>query len=164
MGERSPVALLDGPASGRLAVGEAITNILAADVESLAQVRLSANWMAACGEPGEDATLYATVKAVGEELCPTLGITIPVGKDSLSMKSAWAGSDRSYSVISPVSLIISAFAPVRDIRRTLTPQLRLDAGATRLLLIDLGRGRNRLGGSCLAQVYSALGTSAGRSG
>ena len=158
MGERSPVALLDGPASGRLAVGEAITNILAADVESLAQVRLSANWMAACGEPGEDATLYATVKAVGEELCPTLGITIPVGKDSLSMKSAWAGRDRSYSVISPVSLIISAFAPVRDIRRTLTPQLRLDTGATRLLLIDLGRGRNRLGGSCLAQVYNALGT------
>src|SRR6185295_4203277 len=94
MGERSPVALLDGPASGRLAVGEAITNILAADVESLAQVRLSANWMAACGEPGEDATLYATVKAVGEELCPTLGITIPVGKDSLSMKCAWAGRER----------------------------------------------------------------------
>ena len=158
MGERSPVALLDGPASGRLAVGEAITNILAADIDSLAQVRLSANWMAACGEVGEDATLYATVKAVGEELCPALGITIPVGKDSLSMKSAWAGRDQAWSVISPVSLIVSAFAPVRDIRRTLTPRLRLDAGATRLLLIDLGRGRNRLGGSCLAQVYGALGT------
>jgi phosphoribosylformylglycinamidine synthase len=158
MGERSPVALLDGPASGRLAVGEAITNILASDIDSLAQVRLSANWMAACGEMGEDATLYATVKAVGEELCPALGITIPVGKDSLSMKSAWAGRDQAWSVISPVSLIVSAFAPVRDIRRTLTPQLRLDGGATRLLLIDLGRGRNRLGGSCLAQVYGALGT------
>ncbi len=158
MGERSPVALLDGPASGRLAVGEAITNILAADIDSLAQVRLSANWMAACGEVGEDATLYATVKAVGEELCPALGITIPVGKDSLSMKSAWAGRDQAWSVVSPVSLIVSAFAPVRDIRRTLTPQLRLDAGATRLLLIDLGRGRSRLGGSCLAQVYGALGT------
>jgi len=158
MGERTPVALLDGPASGRLAVGEAITNILAADIASLAQVRLSANWMAACGEAGEDATLFATVKAVGEEFCPALGITIPVGKDSLSMKSAWAGSDRAYSVVAPVSLIISAFAPVRDVRRTLTPQLRLDAGTTRLLLIDLGRGRNRLGGSSLAQVYSALGT------
>ena len=157
MGERSPVALLDAPASGRLAVGEAITNIAAADIEALDQVRLSANWMAACGEAGEDAALFATVKAVGEELCPALGITIPVGKDSLSMKSAWAGIERSYSVISPVSLIVSAFAPVRDIRRTLTPQLRLDQGATRLLLIDLGRGRNRMGGSCLAQVYGALG-------
>ncbi|HZF25949.1 MAG TPA: phosphoribosylformylglycinamidine synthase, partial [Steroidobacteraceae bacterium] len=158
MGERPPVALLDGPASARLAVGEAITNIVAADIEALDQVRLSANWMAACGEPGEDASLFATVKAVGEELCPALGITIPVGKDSLSMKSAWSGSAASHSVISPVSLIVSAFAPVRDIRRTLTPQLRLDAGATRLLLVDLGRGRSRLGGSCLAQVYGALGS------
>jgi phosphoribosylformylglycinamidine synthase len=158
MGERTPVALLDAPASGRLAVGEAITNIMAADIEALEQVRLSANWMAACGEPGEDASLFATVKAVGEELCPALGITIPVGKDSLSMKSAWTASDGSaHSVISPVSLIVSAFAPVRDIRTTLTPQLRLDAGATRLLLIDLGRGRNRLGGSCLAQVHGELG-------
>jgi phosphoribosylformylglycinamidine synthase len=157
MGERSPVALLDAPASGRLAVGEAITNIVAADIAALDQVRLSANWMAACGEPGEDAALFAAVKAVGEELCPALGITIPVGKDSLSMKSAWMSDERSYSVIAPVSLIVSAFAPVRDIRRTLTPQLRLDAGATRLLLIDLGRGRNRLGGSCLAQVSGTLG-------
>jgi phosphoribosylformylglycinamidine synthase len=120
-------------------------------------VRLSANWMAACGEPGEDAELYATVKAVGEELCPALDLTIPVGKDSLSMKSSWPDAGGTRSVVAPVSLIVSAFAPARDVRRTLTPQLRLDAGATRLLFIDLGRGRNRLGGSCLAQVYGALG-------
>ncbi len=157
MGERTPVALLDGPASGRLAIGEAITNIAAADVVGLDQVRLSANWMAACGEPGEDADLYATVKAVGEDLCPALGITIPVGKDSLSMKSGWDSAAGTHSVVAPVSLIVSAFAPVRDVRRTLTPQLRLDAGPTRLLLIDLGRDRNRLGGSCLAQVYGSIG-------
>ncbi len=157
MGERTPVALLDGPASGRLAIGEAITNMVAADVTQLDQVRLSANWMAACGEPGEDAELYATVKAVGEELCPALDLTIPVGKDSLSMKSSWQDAAGTHSVVAPVSLIVSAFAPVRDVRRTLTPQVRLDAGATRLLLIDLGSARNRLGGSCLAQVYGALG-------
>jgi phosphoribosylformylglycinamidine synthase len=157
MGERTPVALADGPASGRLAVGEAITNIVAADITQLDQVRLSANWMAACGEPGEDAELYATVRAVGEELCPALDLTIPVGKDSLSMQSSWQESSGSRSVVAPVSLIVSAFAPVRDVRRTLTPALRLDAGPTRLLCVDLGRGRNRLGGSCLAQVYGALG-------
>ncbi len=157
MGERTPVALLDAPASGRLAIGEAITNILAADVAQLDQVRLSANWMAACGEPGEDADLYATVKAVGEELCPALDITIPVGKDSLSMKSSWGDPQGARSVVAPVSLIVSAFAPVRDVRRTLTAQLRTNVGATHLLLIDLGRGRNRVGGSCLAQVYGALG-------
>ncbi len=157
MGERTPVALLDAPASGRLAIGEAITNIVAADVAQLDQVRLSANWMAACGEPGEDADLYATVKAVGEELCPALDITIPVGKDSLSMQSSWEDPQGARNVVAPVSLIVSAFAPVRDVRRTLTPQLRVDAGATCLLLIDLGRGRNRLGGSCLAQVYGTLG-------
>ena len=157
MGERTPVALLDSPASGRLAIGEAITNIAAADIVRLDEVRLSANWMAACGEPGEDADLFATVNAVGEELCPALGITIPVGKDSLSMKSGWESAQGMRSVVAPVSLIVSAFAPVRDVRRTLTPQLRLDAGTTRLLLIDLGRGRNRLGGSCLAQVYGTIG-------
>jgi phosphoribosylformylglycinamidine synthase len=157
MGERTPVALVDGPASGRLAIGEAITNIAAADITHLDQVRLSANWMAACGEPGEDAELYATVKAVGEELCPALDLTIPVGKDSLSMKASWQGAEGARTVVAPVSLIVSAFAPVRDVRRTLTPQLRLDCGASRLLLIDLGNGRNRLGGSCLAQVYGALG-------
>ncbi len=161
MGERAPVALLDAPASGRLAIAEAITNIAAADVERLDQVRLSANWMAACGEPGEDADLYATVRAVGEELCPALDIAIPVGKDSLSMKAGW-NDDRAAgaakSVVAPVSLIVSAFAPVRDARRTWTPQLRTDAGETRLLLIDLGCGRNRLGGSAFAQVHGALGT------
>jgi phosphoribosylformylglycinamidine synthase len=153
MGERTPVAVIDAPASGRLAVGEAITNILAADIDSLTQVRLSANWMAACGEPGEDAALYETVRAVGKELCPALGIAIPVGKDSLSMKTAWDGK----SVVAPVSLIISAFAPVQDVRKTLTPALQMNERPTSLWLIDLGGGRNRLGGSALAQVYGELG-------
>ena len=157
MGERTPVAVLEGPASGRLAVAEAVTNILAADVASLGDVRLSANWMAACGEPGEDAELYATVRAVGEEFCPALGITIPVGKDSLSMKSAWSDAAGPHAVSAPVSLIVSAFAPVADVRRTWTPELRSDAGATRLLLVDLGGGRNRLGASALAQVYGRIG-------
>lgn len=160
MGERTPLALLDAPASGRMAVAEAVTNIVAADIGSIAEVRLSANWMAACGEPGEDADLYATVKAVGEEFCPALGITIPVGKDSLSMKTSWMQSGRARKMVAPLSAIISAFAPVRDVRRTLTPQLRTDLGETSLLLIDLGAGRNRLGGSCLAQVYGSLGREA----
>jgi phosphoribosylformylglycinamidine synthase len=157
MGERTPVALLDAPASGRMAVAEAITNIVAADIARLSDVRLSANWMAACGEPGEDADLYATVKAVGEEFCPALGIAIPVGKDSLSMKTTWQDGERVRKMIAPLSLIISAFAPVQDVRRTLTPQLRTDQGATTLLLIDLGNGRNRIGGSALAQVHGRLG-------
>ncbi len=157
MGERTPVAVLNAPASARLAVGEAITNILAADIESLTQVRLSANWMAACGEPGEDAALYEAVRAVGKEMCPALGIAIPVGKDSLSMRSGWNEAGVERSVWAPVSLVVSAFAPVRDARRTLTAELRRDAGPSTLLLVDLGRGRNRLGGSCLAQVYSSLG-------
>ncbi len=157
MGERTPIAVLDAPASGRLAVGEAITNILAADIGSLREIRLSANWMAACGEPGEDAALYATVAAVAQELCPALGIAIPVGKDSLSMKTSWSETGGEKSVIAPVSLIVSAFAPVRDVRRTLTPVLRTDLGATSLWLIDLGAGRNRLGASALAQVHGELG-------
>jgi phosphoribosylformylglycinamidine synthase len=157
MGERTPVAVIDAPASGRLAVGEAITNILAADIGSLTQVRLSANWMAACGEPGEDAALYETVRAVGKELCPALGIAIPVGKDSLSMKTVWREGDAAKSVVAPVSLIISAFAPVKDVRRTLTPALLMDERPTSVWLIDLGGGRNRLGGSALAQVYGELG-------
>jgi phosphoribosylformylglycinamidine synthase len=157
MGERTPLALLDAPASGRMAVAEAVTNIVAADVGRIEDVRLSANWMAACGEPGEDADLHDTVRTVGEEFCPALGIAIPVGKDSLSMKTAWAVDGETRRVVSPVSLIVSAFAPVGDVRRTLTPQLRLDAGASRLLLVDLGAGRNRLGGSCLAQVYGRIG-------
>jgi phosphoribosylformylglycinamidine synthase len=156
MGERAPVAVLDAPASGRLAVGEAITNIIAADVRDLTDIRLSANWMAACGEPGEDADLYATVRAVSVELCAELGITIPVGKDSLSMKTAWQHEGVERAVVAPVSLVISAFAPVGDARATLTPQLDL-AQPSRLLLIDLGGGKNRLGGSCWAQVYQKFG-------
>jgi phosphoribosylformylglycinamidine synthase len=156
MGERAPVAVLDAPASGRLAVGEAITNIMAADVRKLTDVRLSANWMAACGEPGEDADLYATVRAVGAELCTALGLTIPVGKDSLSMRTAWTDGEGSHSVLAPISLIISAFAPVADARRTLTPELQLTQ-PSRLLLVDLGGGRNRLGGSCWAQVLERSG-------
>jgi len=157
MGERSPVAMLDAPASGRLAVAEAITNILAADIATLGDIRLSANWMAAAGEPGEDAALYATVHAVGKVLCPALGIAIPVGKDSLSMRTRWNEGDATRTVVAPVSLIVSAFAPVKDVRRTFTPALRTDVGATSLWLVDLGAGRNRLGGSALAQVYSQLG-------
>jgi phosphoribosylformylglycinamidine synthase len=161
IGERTPVAVLDAPASGRLAVGEALTNLLAADVASLRDVRLSANWMAACGEPGEDAALYATVEAIGEQLCPALGIAIPVGKDSLSMRTAWQAEDgASRAVVAPVSLIVSAFAPLADVRRTLTPQLRRDCGPTVLVLVDLGRGRNRLGASALAQVCGQLGAGA----
>src|SRR6187402_1668095 len=159
IGERTPVALLDGPASGRMAVGEAITNIAAADIAQLADVKLSANWMCAAGHPGEDAALFDTVRAVGMELCPALGVSIPVGKDSMSMRTTWkdprSGEDKA--VTAPLSLIVSAFAPVRDVRRTLTPQLRTDAGETELLLIDLGAGRNRLGGSALAQVHGELG-------
>jgi phosphoribosylformylglycinamidine synthase len=157
MGERTPVAVLDAPASGRLAVAEAITNILAADIDSLSHIRLSANWMAACGEAGEDAALYDTVRAVGKELCPQLGIAIPVGKDSLSMKTAWSEGGTPRSVVAPVSLIVSAFAPVKDVRRTLTPALQLDERPTSLWLIDLAGGRNRLGASALAQVYGELG-------
>jgi phosphoribosylformylglycinamidine synthase len=157
MGERTPVALLDGPASGRLAVAEAITNIAAADVAQLSDISLSANWMAACGDANEDATLFDTVRAVGMELCPALGIAIPVGKDSLSMRSGWKSPDGDRSVWSPVSLIVSAFAPVGDARATLTPQLQGQDGSSALVLVDLSAGRDRLGGSCLAQVYGALG-------
>jgi len=157
MGERTPVALLDAPASGRLAVAEAVTNILAADVGSLSRIRLSANWMAASGEPGEDAALYATVAAVAKQLCPQLGIAIPVGKDSLSMRTRWRDGDVEKSVVAPVSLIVSAFAPVGDARRTLTPALELEGGLSSLWLIDLAAGRNRLGCSALAQVYGELG-------
>ena len=154
MGERTPLALLDAPASGRMAVTEALLNLAAAPVDTLSSVSLSANWMGACGHPGEDALLYDTVRAVGLELCPALGISIPVGKDSLSMKSVWRDGGNERAVISPVSLIVTAFAPVTDTRRCLTPELNLLSGDTRLLLVDLGGGRTRLGGSALAQVYS----------
>jgi phosphoribosylformylglycinamidine synthase len=156
MGERSPVAVLDAAASARLAVGEALLNLAAASVAKLSDVKLSANWMAAAGAPGEDARLYAAVKAVGTELCPALGIAIPVGKDSLSMRTVWDGK----SVTAPLSLIVSAFAPVTDVRRTLTPELQLDEGPTALVLFDLGAGKHRVGGSALAQVFNEVGEAA----
>lgn len=157
MGERTPLALLDAPASGRMAVGETITNLAAARIEKISDIKLSANWMAAAGHPGEDARLYDTVKAVGMELCPALGITIPVGKDSMSMKTRWQEEGVDKSVTAPLSLVITGFAPVQDIRQTLTPQLRMDKGETDLILIDLGRGQNRMGASILAQVYAQIG-------
>ncbi len=157
MGERTPVALLDHAASARMAVGEALTNIAAARIEDISRIVLSANWMAPAGHPGEDAGLYEAVKTVGMELCPALGISIPVGKDSMSMKTVWQENGEDKSVTAPLSLIITAFAPVSDVRKTLTPELRTDSGDTDLILIDLGKGRNRLGGSCLAQVYKQVG-------
>ncbi len=157
VGERPPVALLNHAASARLAVGEALTNIAAAKIDNISRIVLSANWMAPAGHPGEDAGLYDAVKAVGLELCPALGIAIPVGKDSMSMKTVWDEAGEQKSVIAPLSLIITAFAPVSDVRKTLTPQLRTDCGDSDLILIDLGKGHNRLGGSCLAQVYKQLG-------
>ena len=156
MGERTPVAIHDGPASARLAVAEAVLNIAAADVRALGDIRLSANWMAAAGHAHDDYTLYRMVEAVGEELCPKLGIAIPVGKDSLSMRTVWQADGRERSVTSPVSLIVSAFAPVGDVRRTLTPELDREPGS-KLLLLDLVHGRTRLGGSCLAQTFGQFG-------
>ncbi len=159
MGERTPVAVNSAAASARLAVGEALTNLAAAQVGDLGKVNLSANWMSAPALPGDGADLYAAVQAVGMELCPALGITIPVGKDSMSMSTVWKDKDTGAQkrVTAPLSLIISAFAPVTDIRQSLTPQLVTDAGETALLLIDLGRGKNRLGGSILAQVVNQTG-------
>jgi phosphoribosylformylglycinamidine synthase len=156
MGERTPVALLDAPASGRMAVGEALTNLAAAQITKRSSIKLSANWMAAAGHEGEDEKLYQTVKAVGMELCPALDIAIPVGKDSMSMKTVWKEDGEEKAVTSPLSLVITAFAPVADVRKTLTPELK-KSGDTRLLLIDLGAGQNRLGGSVVAQVYNKLG-------
>jgi phosphoribosylformylglycinamidine synthase len=159
MGERTPLAVLDAPASGRMAVGEAITNLAAADVTQISQIKLSANWMAAAGHGHEDAALFDTVKAVGLDFCPALGVAIPVGKDSLSMRTRWEEAGETRQVVAPLSLIVTAFAPCADVRRTLTPQLRRDAdvGETELLLIDLGQGANRLGGSALAQVMGVPG-------
>jgi phosphoribosylformylglycinamidine synthase len=157
MGEKTPLALIDAPASGRMAVGEAVTNIAAAPIGDIGRIKLSANWMAAAGHPGEDAALFDTVKAVGLEFCPTLGISIPVGKDSLSMKTAWEENGAKKQVTAPLSLIISAFATCSDVRRTLTPQLRTDAGDSDLVLVDLGQGKHRLGGSAFAQAYGATG-------
>ena len=160
IGERTPLALIDGPASGRMAVGEALTNLAAARVGALDRVKLSANWMAAAGSPGEDAALYDTVRAVALELCPALGVAIPVGKDSLSMRTAWQEKGAAKEVTAPLSLVVSAFAAVQDARATLTPRLRTDAGETELVLVDLGSGKNRLGGSILAQVYARFGDTA----
>ncbi|AJI95365.1 phosphoribosylformylglycinamidine synthase [Yersinia ruckeri] len=157
IGERAPVALLDFAASARLAVGEALTNIAATQIGEMKRIKLSANWMSAAGHPGEDAGLYDAVRAVGEELCPALGITIPVGKDSMSMKTRWQQDGEQREITSPLSLVITAFARVEDVRHTVTPQLRTDKGDTALLLIDLGAGHNALGATALAQVYRQLG-------
>jgi phosphoribosylformylglycinamidine synthase len=165
IGERAPIALIDAPASGRIAIGEAITNIAAAKISDISNLKLSANWMAPAGHSGEDAALFAMVKAVGMELCPALGISIPVGKDSMSMKTVWQDSDVKKAVTSPISLVVTAFANTTDARKTLTPQLRTDQysqnlGETKLILIDLGNGKNRMGGSSLAQVYGQVGDTA----
>ncbi|MDQ7091459.1 MAG: phosphoribosylformylglycinamidine synthase [Methylococcales bacterium] len=155
MGERTPLALINAPASGRIAIGEALTNLAAATIAKLSDIKLSANWMAATGSEGEDAALFDTVKAVGLELCPQLGIAIPVGKDSLSMKTVWIEDSQQKTMTSPLSLIITAFAPVVDVSQTLTPELKNQD--SELILIDLGQGQNRLGGSVLAQVYKKIG-------
>ncbi|MBY5922040.1 phosphoribosylformylglycinamidine synthase [Ferrimonas balearica] len=160
MGERTPLALINYGASARMAVGEALTNLASAHVGALKHVKLSANWMAAAGHPGEDAGLYEAVKAVGEELCPALGLTIPVGKDSMSMKTAWEDQGEAKSVTAPLSLVITAFGRVEDARNTVTPQLRSDLGDSTLIYLDLGAGQQRLGGSALAQVYNQLGNEA----
>ncbi len=157
IGERTPLAVIDAAAASRVAIGEAITNIAAADVQ-LQRVKISANWMAACGVPGEDAKLFDAVQAASE-LCQALGISVPVGKDSLSMQTAWRDGNVDKTVVAPISLIASAAAPVDDVRRSLTPQLVAD-NDTVLVLIDLGAGRNRLGGSILAQVTRQIGNEA----
>ena len=179
IGEKAPLALINAPASGRMAIGESITNIAASLIDDISDLKLSANWMAPAGHPGEDAALFATVKAVGMELCPQLGVSIPVGKDSMSMKTVWTerpngfgedlpaeqvsrsqnGVEIQKSVTSPISLVVTAFAATPDARKTLTPQLQTDV-ASKLVLIDLGAGKNRMGGSSLAQVYGEVGDTA----
>jgi len=159
MGERTPLALIDGPASGRMAIGETLTNMAGTPISAIEDIKLSANWMCAAGHPGEDEKLYDTVRAVGMELCPALGITIPVGKDSMSMRTVWQDGEEQKSVTAPMSLVISGFAPVTDVRKVLTPQLRTDLGETDLILLDLGAGKNRMGLSALAQVYNEVGQS-----
>lgn len=157
LGERPPVALISPKASARLAVGEAITNIAGSFVHDIERVKLSANWQAAPNYEGDGADLYDAVRAIAIDLCPKLGLTIPVGKDSMSMRTTWESGGAVEEVISPISLVITAFAKVEDVRKTITPQLMTDVGETDLFLIDLGHGKNRLGGSCLAQVYNQLG-------
>jgi len=157
IGERIPIALINHAASARMAIGEALTNIAAARINQLSDIVFSANWMSPAGHPGEDAGLYDAVQTVGMEVCPQLGITIPVGKDSMSMKSMWQDNGEDKSVTAPLSLILSAFARVEDVRLTLSPEIRMNQGETELILIDLGAGKNRLGGSALAQVYKKIG-------
>jgi phosphoribosylformylglycinamidine synthase len=157
VGERTPLALIDAAASARMAVGEALTNLLSAPIAALDEIKLSANWMAAAGHPGEDAALFDAVKAVGMELCPALSLSIPVGKDSLSMQAVFRDGDSEQRVVSPVSLIVSAFARVADVRQALTPELCTDFGASTIWLFDLAAGRQRLGGSILAQCFNQLG-------
>ena len=156
IGERTPLAVIDAGASARMAVGEVITNMAGAAIERLGDIKLSANWMAAAGEGQEDQKLFDAVYAVGMEFCPALGMTIPVGKDSMSMKTKWRDGGESKAVVSPLSLVVSGFAPVSDVRKTLTPELKADE-SNALLLVDLGEGKNRLGGSCLAQVFGQVG-------
>jgi len=160
IGERAPLALIDAPASGRMAIGESITNIAASMISEIGNLKLSANWMAPAGHEGEDAALFKTVKSVGIDLCPALGISIPVGKDSMSMKTIWEDAGEKKAVTSPISLVVTAFANTLDARKTLTPQLRTDLGESSLILIDLGNGKNRMGGSALAQVYGQIGDTA----
>jgi len=157
LGERTPLACFNAPASGRMAIGEALTNLAAARIEDLSRVKLSANWMACAGYRGDDVALYQTVQSVALEFCPALGVSIPVGKDSMSMRTRWQANGVDKQVVAPVSLIVTAFAPCSDVRRTLTPQLLLDGTETELVLIDLGCGRNRLGGSSFAQAFGSLG-------
>ncbi|TQV75539.1 phosphoribosylformylglycinamidine synthase [Aliikangiella marina] len=160
MGERTPAANLNYGAAARMAVAESITNIASAKIDDISKIRLSANWMAACGAKGEDAGLFEAVEAVGMDLCPKLGVAIPVGKDSMSMRTVWAEESENgnidKSVVAPLSLIVTAFAPVTNIRQSLTPQLSQDTD-TRLILVDLGHGKNRLGATALAQVFNQLG-------
>jgi phosphoribosylformylglycinamidine synthase len=160
MGERSPVACVDAAASARLALGEALMNLAAAPVRRRGDIKLSANWMAAAGWPGEDARLYAAVQAVGAELAPALGLAIPVGKDSMSMRTQWTEGGTAHTVVAPLSLVVSAFSPVTDVRKVLTPELRLDVPDTRLVFVDVSGGKRRLGGSALAQVFNAVGHTA----
>lgn len=159
IGEKAPIALVNAPASGRMAIGEAITNIAACLIPTISDLKLSANWMAPAGHAGEDAALFATVKAVGMAFCPQLGVSIPVGKDSMSMKTVWNDDGEQKSVTSPISLVVTAFATTSDARKTLTPQLKTDSNSS-LILLDLGLGKNRMGGSSVAQVYGQIGDTA----
>lgn len=159
VGERTPISVVDSRAAARMAVGEALTNILAAPISKVGDIKLSANWMAACGEPGEDARLWQAVESVGMDLCPKLGIAIPVGKDSLSMKASWRDNEGEHRVVSPVSLIVSSFAPVGDVRGIRTPYFDIESEPLEILLIDIGGGRRRLGGSIYAQVCQTFGES-----